>query len=144
MKKIAFKNPKGGTIYLAKVGFDWGAFWGLPLLGGLPFFLRKMPVLGAFCLAFLLVITIAIGHEDIRKAVVQEEIRRGVIQEELSDWEKGAGTLFYSLLTLGVSLYLGFRGGKLTARHYVEEGYECVTKDETLLTRAKAKWGLEI
>lgn len=46
MKKIAFKNPKGGTIYLAKVGFDWGAFWAISPLGGLPFFLRKMNMLG--------------------------------------------------------------------------------------------------
>ena len=135
MKKIAFKNPKGGTVYFAKVGFDWGAFWGMSLLGGLPFFLRKLNMLGVFCLVFLLVATMAIGFEEIGKALSQEE---------LTDWEKNAGVIFYGLLTLGISIYLGIRGGKLTARHYVEEGYECITKDEALLARARTKWGLEI
>lgn len=135
MKKIAFKNPKGGTMYFAKVGFDWGGFWGMFALAGLPFFLRKINTLGAFCLVFLLISTTAIGLEVIGKALSQED---------LSDWEKIAEFTFYALLTLGISLYFGIRGGKITARHYVEEGYECVTKDEALLARARAKWGMEI
>lgn len=134
MKKIAFKNPKGGTVYLAKVGFDWGAFWALFALAGFPFFLRKMNALGVFSLAFLLIATTAIGLEQIGKALSQEE---------LGDWGKIAGAMFYFLLTSGISLYLGFRGGKITARHYVEEGYKCITTDEALLTRAKAKWDIE-
>lgn len=135
MKKIAFKNPKGGTIYLAKVGFDWGAFWGMFFLGGLPFFLRKMNTLGAFCLVFLLIQTLGVGIGQIVIALNQEE---------LGDWERSAGVTVYFIMTLAFSLYFGIRGGKLSARHYLEEGYECQTKDDTLLARAKAKWNMEI
>lgn len=135
MNKIAFKNPKGGTVYLAKVGFDWGGFWGI-FLGGLPFFLRKMNILGAFCLGFLLIEAMANGLESITNSAFN--------QEELSNWEKFSAVLYYGLLDLGLGLYLGFRGGKITARHYVEEGYECITKDEALLARARTKWSLEV
>ena len=133
MKKIAFKNPKGGTIYLAKVGFDWGAFWAIFSLVGLPFFLRKMNVLGFFCVAFTFVVIFGMGLEQ---SALQESNLTIL-------WQNGFSSLAYCLLILGLSLYLGFRGGKITARHYVEEGYKCITTDEALLTRAKAKWGLE-
>lgn len=135
MKKITFKNPKGGTLYLAKVGFDWGGFWGMFLLGGLPFFLRKMNMLGAFCLVFLLIQTLGVGLEQIIIA----------LNEEARDlWHTNSAVKFYFLFTFFLGLYFGIRGGKLTARHYLEEGYKCVTTDEALLARARAKWELEL
>ena len=125
MAKIAFKHPKGDTIYWAKVGFDWGAFWALPVLGGLPFFLRRMNILGVYCLAFSLIVAVTSGLERL----VQKNS-------------------FYMLpmfvFGLGISIYFGIRGGKLTARHYLEEGYVFHTKDKALLDRAKKKWNLEV
>lgn len=134
MKKITFKNPKGGTLYLAKVGFDWGAFLGMFFLAGLPFFLRKMNTLGMFCLLYLLIQTLAVSLGQIIIALSPENV--GL-------WEKGSSMGASFFVTFFISLYFGLRGGKLTARQYLEEGYECITKDEALLTRAKAKWGLE-
>lgn len=133
-KKLMFKNPKGETIYLAKVGFDWGAFWGMFFLGGLPFFLRKMNTLGWFCLVFMLAQTIGIGFE-----VIANEMR----QESLKPWQQYSDIIVSVLISFFISVYLGIRGGKLTARHYEEEGYECITKDEALLARAKEKWEME-
>lgn len=135
MKKISFKNPKGGTIYLAKVGFDWGAFWGMLSLAGLPFFLRKMNMFGWFCLIFILIQTLGVGLGQITLELNPEAVDL---------LRKGSGVAASFFLTLGLSLYLGIRGGKLTARHYVEEGYECITKDEVLLARARTKWDMEI
>lgn len=135
MKKITFKNPHGGTTYLAKVGFDWGAFWAMFILGGLPFFLRKMNVLGAFCLIFALIDTIGVGFGQVSTMS---------LSEDLYSWEKNSDAVIWSLIVLAFSLYFGFRGGKLTARHYVEEGYKCITKDEGLLERARVKWGLDL
>ncbi len=123
MTKIAFKNPKGNTIYWAKIGFDWGAFWGFFILAGLPFFLRKMNVWGAYCLGYLLIGTVGIT------SVPYEEF-----------WSEVWGAC---LISFGISIYLGSRGGKVTARHYIEEGYEFHTKDEALLALAKNKWDLE-
>jgi hypothetical protein len=128
MNKITFKNPRGGTVYLAKVGFDWGAFWAMLALGGLPFFLRKMNVLGAFCLVFSLIEIIGLGFGQVSASV----------------WDRYSDSIVWGLTTIAFSLYFGFRGGKLTARHYVEEGYKCITKDEGLLMRAQDKWGLDL
>ncbi|MBA3813183.1 MAG: hypothetical protein H0X26_01620 [Alphaproteobacteria bacterium] len=129
MKKITFKNPQGGTIYLAKVGFDWGAFWAMFAFGGLPFFLRRMNVLGAYCLGWYLIMALSMGFVD--------------INSDFSSLEKSSTAICYLLIIFFISLYLGSRGGKLTARHYVEEGYTCVSKDDALVARAKAKWGME-
>ena len=126
MEKIAFKNPKGGTIYFAKVGFDWGAFWALFALMGLPFFLRKMNVLGAFCLMLYGIWTVALGFEH------------------LSEGFSWATIVGYALISFAFSLYFGIKGGKLTARHYLEEGYKPITKDEKLLAKVRAKWDMEI
>ncbi|OJW50559.1 MAG: hypothetical protein BGO67_05650 [Alphaproteobacteria bacterium 41-28] len=123
MSKIAFKNPKGNTIYWTKLGFDWGAFWGALLLAGLPFFLRRMNTFGAYFLGLALIDTI------------------GACLENLSKEPSG---FIYSMiaLDLGLALYFGIRGGKLTARHYLEEGYEFHTKDKDLIVLAKNKWDL--
>lgn len=122
MSKIAFKNPKGDTIYWAKIGFDWGAFWSLNLLAGLPFFLRKMNMLGAYCLVLALMEIIGIG-----------------LEEEY--------TILYAVIVmvpnLALGIYFGIRGGTWTARHYLEEGYTFHTKDTALLALAKTNWNLE-
>jgi len=127
MAKIAFKNPKGGTIYLAKVGFDWGGFWGFFILGGLPFFLRKMYALGFFCLAYDLVLAL-------------QRIGSSLEAEGDSTQYDWVGLV---LIAFFFSLYFGIRGGRLTARHYMEEGYSLETKDKKLLALAKRKWKLE-
>ncbi|MBS0271539.1 MAG: hypothetical protein JSR85_02695 [Proteobacteria bacterium] len=142
MTKIAFKNPTGGTIYWATTGFDWGAFWSFFLLGGLPFFLRKMNIWGAFCLAFMFSNTVEIGFETINWALEPIDFEG---YETLTDYALGFFLYFLTPLllcffTLSVSLYLGFKGGKLTARHYIEEGYTIHTKDKSLLAFAKNKW----
>jgi hypothetical protein len=138
MAKITFKNPKGGTLYKAKVGFDWGAFWGFFILGGLPFFLRKMNIWGAFCLVFMLSMGIYFGLETVSSAINASN------PEKPTDFEEWRTFIFELIPFLLISFYLGIKGGKLTARHYLEEGYEVLTKDEALLTRAKSKWDLEI
>lgn len=84
---------------------------------------------------FSLISAMAIGLENIALALSQEE---------LSEWDQNAVLVVEVIFFLGISLYLGIRGGKLTARHYVEEGYECITKDDALLARARTKWGLEL
>ena len=75
-------------------------------------------MLGWFCLVFLLVQTLSFNLVAI------------------------LGGSFFVRFCL--SLYLGIRGGRLTARHYVEEDYVCITKDEPLLERARIKWKIEI
>jgi len=124
MSKIAFKNPKGNTIYWAKVGFDWGAFWGALLLAGLPFFLRKMNTFGIYFLVLALIDTVGAGFENFSK-------------------EDSWFIYFVVGLDLALATYFGIRGGKLTARHYLEEGYVILTKDKDLLSRAQKKWNLE-
>jgi hypothetical protein len=89
-----------------------------------------MNVLGAFCLGYYVVMILSMGFAD--------------LMPEYNRLEKTSMSGCYMLITFALSIYLGLRGGKLSARHYVEEGYECVTKDGALLTLAKAKWGLEL
>lgn len=126
--KIHFKNQKNNAIYHANLGWDWGAFFALFLLG-LPFFIRKMNVLGFYCVLFSFIISveqIALSH--------------------MSNWGS-SDQEFYDILSfgilLGICIYFGIKGGALTARHYLEDGYSITTSDENLVKRAKAKWGIE-
>ncbi|MBY0500595.1 MAG: hypothetical protein K2P93_01160 [Alphaproteobacteria bacterium] len=127
MAKIAFKNPKGNTLYWACLGFDWGAFWGFILFGGLPFFLRKMNMLGIYTLGFSLIAAVKLSGY----------VHGRPLHEVLpAAW----GT---ALFFLAIAIYFGIKGGKMTARHYLEEGYEIDTKDEAIVSMAKLKWKLK-
>ena len=123
MTKISFKTPKG-TFYFAKIGFDWGAFWGFLVLGGLPFFLRKMNMLGFYSLGMSLILTISFLIPD------------------MPDGYQYLSVFISFLFGLGISIYLGISGGRLTASHYIEEGYKLEANDEALKTIAKNEWGM--
>jgi hypothetical protein len=133
------------TLYWATTGFDWGAFWGFPALGGLPFFLRKMNMLGAFCLVFMLSMTMYFGFDLVHDALEPDNLEdsEDLIEYIFNFIAYYIDRFFNLFLIFGISLYLGIKGGKITARHYSEEGYEIHTQDKALLTRAKNKWGLE-
>lgn len=126
--KITFKNPKSNAIYHANVGWDWGAFFALFLLG-LPFFVRKMNVLGFYCVLYSF--SLAVGQ---------------IALSHMSSWG-GSDQVFYDILSsgilVGICIYFGIRGGALTARQYLEDGYSITTSDENLVKRAKAKWSIE-
>jgi hypothetical protein len=61
----------------------------------------------------------------------------------LIDKNQNESIIFWILFTFKLSFYLGLRGGRLTAHHYLEEGYKIHTTDKNLIARAKDKWQME-
>lgn len=86
-------------------------------------------MIGLYCLLGELIITLNIGFDS--------------PQNDFTEWEDFLVMGITFILSFGISIYLGIKGGELTARHYLEEGYECVTENKALLTRAKNKWKWE-
>ena len=87
---------------------------------------------GFYCLGFALIETV--GMLDIC-------FPRNITQLEW--WNILPIGALGSILPFLLAIYLGKKGGQLTARHYLEEGYEFHTTDEDLLKRAREQWKLE-
>ncbi len=125
MTKVRFKNPEGDTPYHASLGFDWAAFFGFIFLGGLPFFLRKMTMLGIYTLLFDISMGISFAFVDSPTGI------------------DSFGAIISAGVFIGIGIYFGIKGGELTARHYKEQGFKIDAKDKTLVALANEKWGFD-
>lgn len=121
--KVSMKNPKTGEIKEVKVGWSWilflfSGFFGLPL------FLRKLYVWGAVFLVLWVVYM--------------------VVPAMLPD-ERGWGIEFaLSLILLGLEIFLGIKGNEMTAKNYLENGWEFVEPESELTKMAKMRWGITV
>ncbi len=121
---VSMKNPKIGEIKEVKVGFSWilflfSGFFGLPL------FLRKLYVWGGIFLVLWVV--------HIILSIVGEESETAAI--------------FYVLLQfifIGLMIFMGIKGNELTAKNYLEQGWEFVDGDSEAVQQAKRKWNIQI
>ncbi len=121
---VSMKNPKIGEIKEVKVGFSWilflfSGFFGLPL------FLRKLYVWGGVFLA-LWVVNVILG-------IVAEESESAAIIY-----------LFLQFVFIGLAIFMGIKGNELTAKNYLEQGWEFVDGDSEAVKQAKRKWNIQI
>lgn len=122
---VQFRNPRSGEIKKVKIGFSFvlfffSGFWGIPL------FLRKLNELGLVMLVISLVYT---GMNLV------SEINPSIPYINFS--------LFaFFLLCLGLGIWLGIKGNELTAKNYLDKGWEFVDPESDFVKLAKSKWGL--
>ena len=99
---VAFKNSKTGEVKSLKVGWSWVLFLFSSFLG-LPLFLRKLHVWGAFFLALWIVNIVVPAMAS-------------------SPEEAQIASLSISLIFLGLAIFMGIKGNELTAKNYLENG----------------------
>lgn len=122
--KVAMTNPKTGEVKEVKVGWSWilflfSGFFGLPL------FLRKLHVWGGIFLILWIVYIIA-------PSIMQNE-------------EEALGLMILlNLVFLGLQIWLGIKGNEMTAKNYLELGWNFINPDSDEVKFAKGKWGINI
>ena len=122
--KVAMTNPKTGEVKEVKVGWSWilflfSGFFGLPL------FLRKLHVWGGIFLILWIVYIIA-------PSIMQNE-------------EEALGLMILlNLVFLGLQIWLGIKGNEMTAKNYLELGWNFTNPDSDEVKFTKGKWGINI
>ena len=92
---------------------------------GLPLFLRKLHVWGGIFLILWIVYIIA-------PSIMQNE-------------EEALGLMILlNLVFLGLQIWLGIRGNEMTAKNYLELGWNFTNPDSDEVKFAKGKWGINI
>lgn len=117
---ISFKNTKTGEILQVKVGFSWILFL-FSFAFGIPLFLRRLYVWGAIFFVLEALLLILPFHEV-----------------EFTPLD------FVWIAMLGLSIYMGVKGNEITAKNYLENGWEFSDElnDEATLKFAKTQWRL--
>ena len=91
----------------------------------MPLFLRKLYVWGGVFLA-LWVVNVILG-------IVAEESESAAIIY-----------LFLQFVFIGLAIFMGIKGNELTAKNYLEQGWEFVDGDSEAVQQAKRKWNIQI
>jgi hypothetical protein len=104
--QIALRHPSTGKFRFVRTGWSWSIFLGAGFFG-LPLFFRGLALWGTLMLA-LWFLQLAVSVTDADGGTLERILDLGV---------------------LGLSLYLGFRGNALSARHFLACGYEFVDPD---------------
>lgn len=115
---VTFKNPKTGELKQVKVGWSWTLFLFAGLFG-LPLFLRKLNTLG-----FLFLLMWAVNF--------------------VASLYLGPVGVVTTCLFLGLCIWIAIKGNELTAKNYLERGWEFSNPDTDIVKVAKAKWGLAV
>ncbi len=123
--KIRMKHPATKELREVAVGWDWVAFWSPLILAGVPLLLRKLNTMGWLVVGLWVVqfATMAIWMDSS---------------------SEGADMIYTVaiLVELGLSVFLGVKGGELTGKNYLGLGYEFGEADGDLVKLAKARWGI--
>jgi hypothetical protein len=122
--KVAMTNPKTGEVREVKVGWSWILFL-FSSFFGLPLFLRKLHVWGGI---FLVLWSLYI----IFPSMMQNE------EEALSLM------ILLNLVFLGLQIWLGIKGNEMTAKNYLELGWNFTNPNSDEAKFAKGKWGINI
>lgn len=122
--KIEMTNPKTGEVKEIKVGWSWILFL-FSSFFGLPLFLRRLYIWGGILLALGIVYIIA--------------------PSMMYDEEESLGLLIVlNLVFLGLQIWLGIKGNEMTAKNYLELGWNFTNPNSDEVKFAKGKWGINI
>lgn len=115
--QVVMKNPRTGQLRDVKIGWSWTLFL-FSHFFGLPLFLRKLNMWGC---VFLVLTAISVGLGFV--------------------FPSAAGLV--NAVTFGLSIYLAIKGNELTAKNYLELGWNFVEPEmveSEILKFAKVKW----
>jgi hypothetical protein len=118
--RVALKNPRTGEVKEVKVGWSWTLFLFAGVFG-LPLFLRKLYIWG-FVFLVLWVVNLlgpyAAGADGIGISVL----------------------MFFVFLVL--QIWLGIKGNEMTAKNYLEQGWDFADPRSEAVRFARGKWGI--
>ena len=118
--KVGFKNPRSGETRNVKVGWSWILFFFAGFLG-IPLFLRKLHIWGGVFLAIWLVNLLLSASDPLAFTAM----RLGLVA-----------------LGVGMSIWMAIKGNELTAKNYLELGWEMVDPEGDAAKAGKDRWGL--
>ena len=120
---VSMINPKTREIKEVKIGWSWILFL-FSSFFGLPLFLRKLNILGGIFMILWIVYIIfpsVVGGNDAL-----------------------AISVLFNLIFLGLQIWLGIKGNEMTAKNYLELGWEFLYPESNEVKFAKMKWGINI
>ena len=121
--KADFKNPKTGELKSVKVGWSWTLFFFSGFLG-FPLFLRGLYVWGGVFLTLWVV---------------------NLLFSFVGDSDQAAGAaIVFTFIFLGLAIWAAIKGNELTAKNYLEKGWELADPESAQTKFAKGKWGITI
>jgi hypothetical protein len=120
--EVPFKNTKTAEIRKVKVGWSWTLFFFSGWLG-VPLFMRKLNRLGMVFLGLW-------GSSTI----LQFSMGRGNGSEGLA--------VIVFLIAVGLSIWIGVKGNELTAKNYLNAGWQFAEPDSEATRFGKLKWGI--
>jgi hypothetical protein len=115
---IEFKNRRTGESKDVKVGWSWTCFLFSGFLG-FPLFRRGLTQWGGIMVGLWLLSTIM-----------------GVYN--------AAAYVFLSVIIIGLSIFLGDKANEMTAKSYVDNGWEFVNPENDIVKMAKVNWGIAL
>ncbi len=126
--EVVMKHPKTGDLKGVKVGWSWTLFLFSGLFG-LPLFLRRLYGWGAlfFLLWVLNLLTITMLDPVGPTAGIRA-------LSNLTLWS----------LMLGLQIFLGIKGNKMTAKNYLEHNWTFLDPDSEVTKMAKRRWGITV
>jgi len=116
---VPFKQPRTGEVRTVKVGWSWVLFFWSGVLG-IPLFLRRLNVWGFVFLALWIV--------NILASVISYQA------------EGVSGVTF--LVALALQIWLGIKGNEMTAKNYLEQGWEFAEPTAEATRIGRAAWGI--
>lgn len=118
--QVSFKNIKTGEIRQVKIGFSWILFL-FSFAFGIPLFLRRLYVWGAIFFVLEVLLIVLPIHEV-----------------EFTPLD------FIWIAMLALSGYMGVKGNEITAKNYLENGWEFAgdMNEEATVKFAKTQWRL--
>ena len=115
---VIFKNGRTGETKEVKVGWSWTCFL-FSSFFGLPLFLRGLMMWGGIMAGFWVV--------NLWLMISAPEL-----------------TFIPFCIQTGLGIYLGLKANELTAKHYLEKGWEIQNPDNDLVKMAKLRWGIAV
>ena len=119
--KVTLFNPMSGESRQVKVGFSWTLLFFSGFLG-IPQFLRKLNSWGLVALLSSVM--------SMQVYSVPNELDRVVLQ------------VMFALLYIGISVWLGICGNRMTALALLERGWQFSHPNDSMTRLAKHKWSL--
>lgn len=121
--KVNLRNKRTGEVKSVKVGWSWTLFLFGVVLCGIPLFLRRLYAWGALVAALWiadLITSVMMAGTEIDTTI----------------------NLVLALAFTGLAVLFGLKGNEMTAKNYLENGWEWADPDSSSADYARQKWKL--